>query len=321
MRQRLGKGSLSKMPTASERRTLIVGSTVVAGLIGYVDYITGPSVSLTLFYLAPVVGCAWLTGAGGAIIVALVAGLASLASDLLLPGLRQPETLVWNSMSRTVVLLIAAVIVNRVREDRQLLRSIDAQKTRSLQLLERGLTGPATEMLELLDHWDGGLEQLRSMLRPRAETIRFLARDFTEMIQLQRGRPAINRSRFDLLALVDELRAAEMAERRVTFVGPADRVYVLGDEARVRQSLAALVGLLSRGEELFLSLARHDRDAELTISSDSARAQSDEHAVAEQISLSLELAELMFATQGGSLKVLRNPITRSLRMTASLPLA
>jgi hypothetical protein len=39
------------------------------------------------------------------------------------------------------------------------------------------------------------------------------------------------------------------------------------------------------------------------------------------MSLSIELAELMFATQGGSLKVLRNPITRKLRMTASLPLA
>ena len=103
--------------------------------------------------------------------VALVAGIGSLVSDLLLPGARAGTTLYWNTLSRTLVLIIAAVVVNRVRDDRRLVQSMDAQKSRSLQLLDRGLTGPAREMLELLDHWDGGLDQLRAMLRPRAETI------------------------------------------------------------------------------------------------------------------------------------------------------
>ena len=290
-------------------------------MIGYLDYVTGPSVGLTLFYLGPVVGAAWFGGAGAGLAVALVAGIGSLVSDLLLPGARAGTTLYWNTLSRTLVLIIAAVVVNRVRDDRRLVQSMDAQKSRSLQLLDRGLTGPAREMLELLDHWDGGLDQLRAMLRPRAETISFLARDFSEMIQLQRGQPTVKRSKFDLLALVDAVRAAEMRERRVTFVGPADRVFVLGDEARVRQSLGSLVGLVNRSEELFLSLARRDKAAELTIASDSAPQPSDPGALAEEMSLSIELAELMFATQGGSLKVLRNPITRRLRVTASLPLA
>ena len=309
------------MRWASERRTLFVGWAALAGLIGYLDYVTGPSVSLTLFYLVPVVGAAWFGGASAGLAVALVAGIGSLLSDLLLPGARTGTALYWNALSRTLVLIIAAVVVNRVREDRRLVISLDAQKSRSLQLLDRGLTGPANEMLELLDHWDGGIEQLRAMLRPRAETISFLARDFSEMIQLQRGQPNVKRSRFDLLALVDGVRAAEMRERRVTFVGPADRVFVLGDEARVRQSLGSLVSLVSRTEELFLSLSRRDNAAELTIAADSAPHPSDSETLAEEMSLSIELAELMFETQGGSLKVLRNPITRRLRMTASLPLA
>ena len=309
------------MRRSSDQRTLIIGWAALAGLIGYLDYVTGPFVSLTLFYLGPVVGAAWFGGGGAGVAVALIAGIGSLASDLLLPGSRTGATLYWNALSRALVLLIAAVVVNRVREDRRLLHLMDRQKSRSLQLLDRGLAGPANEMLELLDHWDGGLDQLRTMLRPRAETISFLARDFSEMIQLQRGQPVVKRSKFDLLALIDAVRAAEMRERRVTFVGPADRVFVFGDEARVRQSLGSLIGLVSRSEELFLSLARRDKAAELTIASDSAPAPSDPAALAEEMSLSIELAELIFATQGGSLKVLRNPITRKLRMTASLPLA
>lgn len=309
------------MPSPSERRTLVVGWAALAALIGYLDYVTGPFVSLTLFYLAPVVGGAWFAGAGAGVAVAIVAGVGSLVSDLLLASANTGATLYWNTASRTLVLVIAAVVVNRVHEDRRLLQSMDAQRSRSLQLLDRGLSGPAKEMLELLDHWDGGLDQLRAMLRPRAETISFLARDFTEMIQLQRGRPTIKRSKFDFLALIDELRAAEMRERRVTFVGPSDRLFVLADEARVRQSLAALVALVSRSEELFLSLARRDRTAELTIASDTARSPNDFHAAADEMSLSIELAELMLATQGGSLEVLRNPMTRKLRMTARLPLA
>lgn len=299
----------------------MIGWAALAGLIGYLDYITGPFVSLTLFYLAPVVGAAWSGGAAAGLIVALVAGAASLVADLLIPGTRVGATLYWNVLSRTLVLLIAAVVVNRVREDRRLVRSMDAQKSRSLQLLDRGLAGPAKEMLDLLDHWDGGVDQLRAMLRPRAETISYLARDFSEMIQLQRDQPAVKRSKFDLLALIDALRAQEMRERRVTFVGPADRIFVYGDEARVRQSLGSLVSLIGRSEEIFLSLARRDQAAELTIASDSVPTTDDPGALAEEMSLSIELAELMFATQGGSLKVLRNPITRRLRMTASLPLA
>jgi len=299
---------------------LVVGWGALAALIGFLDYVTGPFVSLTLFYLGPVVGAAWFGGASAGVTVALVAGVGSLISDLLIANANSGPTLYWNTASRTLVLIIAAVVVNRVREDRRLLQSMDAQRSRSLQLLDRGLSGPAKEMLELLDHWDGGLDQLRAMLRPRAETIGYLARDFTEMIQLQRGRPAVRRGTFDFLALIDELRAAEMRERRVTFVGPGERIIVIGDEARVRQSLAALVAV-SRGEELSLSLALRKETAELTIASDTIQTANEVPAAADDISLSIELAELMFATQGGGLEVLRNPITRKLRMTARLPLA
>ena len=41
----------------------------------------------------------------------------------------------------------------------------------------------------------------------------------------------------------------------------------------------------------------------------------------DELGMSVELAQLLFAAQGGSVRLARNPLTRSLRVTARLPLA
>lgn len=302
-------------------RAEVAGWALLAVLIGYLDFVTGPFVSMTLFYLAPVVGGAWFAGRNAGVLVALVAGVVSLLSDLLLASPSTGATLYWNTASRTIVLLIAAVVVDRVRADRSTLEAMDAQRTRSLQLLDRGLAAPAKELLELADHWDGSVEQLRAMLRPRADTIGFLARDFSEMILLQRERLAANPSKLDLLGLVESVRAEEQRQRRVTLVAPSDRVLVIADGARVRQSIRSLLELLGRADDVSLSLTRQQKVAELVISSDNTQGSAHPDAQSQdEASLSVELARLIFESQGGSLEVLRNPITRSVRATARLPL-
>jgi hypothetical protein len=293
----------------------------LAALIGYLDYLTGPYVSLTLFYLAPVVGAAWFVGRRAGLLVAVAAGLVSLVADLLLATGNTGAILYWNTASRTLVLSIAAVVVHRIREDRRALEASDAQRSHSLQLLDRGLTGPAREALELLEHWDGSIDQLRAMLRPRLETMGFLARDFTEMIRLQRGQVPVHRTKLDLLALVEELRTEQMQKTPVALVGPAERLMVIADPSRLRQSIAAMLALAGQGDELFLSLSRRDKVAEVRISSDGGAWANDAAANQEEASLSVELARLLLVAQGGTLDVLRNPLTRRLRAVARVPLA
>lgn len=291
-----------------------------AGGIGYLDYVTGPFVSLTLFYLAPVVGAAWFAGRTAGWIVALVAGLVSLTSDLLLATGSNGSVLYWNTTSRTLVLAIAAFAVDRLHKDRLALEASDAQRARSLQLLDRGLTDPTREALELLDHWDGSLDQLRRMLRPRLEMMAFLARDFTEMVRLQRGKVPVHRSKVDLVALIEELRKEQVRERQVTLVGPSERVTVFADAARLRQSVAAMLALVGSRDDLFMSVTRQEGAAQLVISSDGTpAANSPRPEGADEVSLSVELARLLLQSQGGSLEVLRNPLTRSLRAVARLP--
>jgi hypothetical protein len=72
----LGNDRLVKK-SRSVGRAEVAGWAQLAVLIGYLDYVTGPFVSMTLFYLAPVVGAAWFAGRGAGVLVALVAGLAS----------------------------------------------------------------------------------------------------------------------------------------------------------------------------------------------------------------------------------------------------
>src|SRR5205085_1126305 len=50
---------------------LLVGGLVLVGLVGLFDYLTGPYLSFSLFYLLPVIVCAWWGGFPHGIFVAL----------------------------------------------------------------------------------------------------------------------------------------------------------------------------------------------------------------------------------------------------------
>ena len=293
---------------------------LLAVLVGILDYATGPFISLTLFYLLPVAGAAWFAGQRAGFIVAVTAGVAAVISDVLVQTPVTGGTLVWNSLSRVLVLAIAAAVVSRLRTERDRLEGLDAQRSHSLALLDRGLAEPARQMLELLEHWNGGLDELRAMLRPRAETIAFLARDFAEIVRLQRGQFPLHRTEIDLVALVEELRAERKGE--LQFLTPTEPVRVYADRARVRQGLASLLALIGGTDEGSVSLGRQAKTVEVVISAKDVR-RRDERADddPEKVALTVDLARQLFAAQGGTLDVSHNPLTRSLRVTARFPLA
>jgi hypothetical protein len=294
----------------------------LALLIGYLDYITGPNVSLTLLYLLPVVSAAWLTGHRAGMTVALVAGITSLV-DVTFGSETSSAVLIWNTVSRTVILAVAAVAVARIRTDRQQLVVQDVQRARSLQLLDRGLTDPARHLVELATHWDGSTDELKKLVRRSADEIAFLARDFSAMIRLQSGDLPLQPASFDFVELIDELRTEQASvDRRILITGPAGPLRVMGDRARIRQSLDALVSERAAGDELSLLLDKKGDSAELVITSGDYRPTTGANAgEKDDLGISAELAQLLFAAQGGSVKLARNPLTRSLRVTARLPLA
>src|SRR4051812_22798687 len=287
-------------------------------LIGALDYLTGPSISMTLFYLAPVVVAGWTVGQRRALAFALLAGGVSLIDAVY--GTRGLE-FVWNVVSRTVVLTIAAFAMARIRSDRERLLVQDAQRTRALQLLDLGLTAPARELNELVDRPEADVTDLKSQVRRLANEMVFLARDFSAVVRLQSSALPLTPSVFDLVALTDELRGEHGATRQIVMTGPADPLLVRGDRARTRQVLSALIAERPSGDELSLLVDRRDTHAEVLISSGSYKPVATVGARDDNLGLSVELAQLLFTAQGGSVQLTRNPLTRSLRISARLPLA
>jgi hypothetical protein len=299
----------------------LIGWGAFAFAIGYIDYVTGPFFSLTLFYLLPVAGAAWMNGRSVGIVVVLAAGTASLASDILLLPQLSNVPLFWNTGSRTVLLLIAAVAIDLIRRDRDRLRLVDGQRARSLQLLDQGLAAPAHAIAELVDRWDGSLEGLKQMLRPRADEIGFLARDFATMVRLQSGDLPLSRAAFDLTELIDELRAEHLGSRTITVVRPSAPLRVVGDRARARQALSGLVALLGERDDVSVRLASRQHAGEVQFSSAGRSGVVPAGTAREDIGLAVELAQMLFSVQGGSVEFVRNPMTRTSRITARLPLA
>src|SRR5687767_4185595 len=54
----------------------LAGGLVLVALVALLDYATGPQLSFSLFYLAPVLGCAWWGGFPQGVLVALVGSVA-----------------------------------------------------------------------------------------------------------------------------------------------------------------------------------------------------------------------------------------------------
>lgn len=98
------------------RHTIIVSNIVLVILIGTVDYLTGPNISLSLFYLLPVAITAWFTGKSYGVMVSFISASAWVAADV---SSGHPyaywEIPVWNSVMRLGIFLIVAYSMANIK--------------------------------------------------------------------------------------------------------------------------------------------------------------------------------------------------------------
>ena len=99
-------------------RTLAAAGIVGAlAAVGYLDFVTGPFVSLAILYVILVLAAAWWLGRGPALLAGLTAGVAWFEAELF--GRHEPRAdLIWNAGTRLVRLLAMAAMVVRIRGDR-----------------------------------------------------------------------------------------------------------------------------------------------------------------------------------------------------------
>jgi len=140
-----------------------IATLVVAGLalIGLINYSAGPWLSFALFYVIPVLGAAWWLGRGPALLAGLTAGIAWFEAEAWSHRGEPTRDLLWNSMSRLVMLIAMAAMVVRIREDRQRLKQMNARLTELLTGAEKlARTDPLT-----------GLPNRRAFLERLAEEL------------------------------------------------------------------------------------------------------------------------------------------------------
>lgn len=85
--------------------------------VGVVDYLTGPEISFSLFYLVPVAVCAWVSGTWGAIAASSLAALAWLSAEVASSRIATNLFVyTWNFAVRLLFLLLVALLLARLRD-------------------------------------------------------------------------------------------------------------------------------------------------------------------------------------------------------------
>jgi len=129
------------MKFAAWQVALLVACVIVIGII---DWLTGPDVGFSLFYLAPITWAAWYEDRTTALALALLAAAFWLGADAAWHGIN-PVTL-WNSFTRLGIYVAIAWLLARVRFDQRRLQDLNQllqQKLEEEQQLARtdSLTG------------------------------------------------------------------------------------------------------------------------------------------------------------------------------------
>jgi PAS domain S-box-containing protein len=111
-----------------------LGAMLLAMLVGLIDWLTTPQVSLALFYLGPIALAVWYAGRVGGFAMALFCGLVWLTADLTGDVVFQESWVPYfNGCIRTAVFVIVAALVVRMRELTAHLEHRVKQRTQELE--------------------------------------------------------------------------------------------------------------------------------------------------------------------------------------------
>jgi diguanylate cyclase (GGDEF)-like protein len=110
---------------------LFTAAVVIITLIGWCDYITGPAIAFSLFYLVPVAVCGWWAGERLAVLAGLWAALIWLLADIPFRLSEMPIPL-WNGATRVAIFVAVAMLTARVRRNTRELEGLNTRLERLL---------------------------------------------------------------------------------------------------------------------------------------------------------------------------------------------
>jgi len=109
-------------------------------VLGFLDYLSGPMVSISVLYLIPITLVTWNVGRNSGIVLAVMSALVWLAADLMWPVTHVHAAVpYWNAVMRCGLFLILVLLVSQLRTANERLHQTVAEKTANLavELAER----------------------------------------------------------------------------------------------------------------------------------------------------------------------------------------
>jgi diguanylate cyclase (GGDEF)-like protein len=117
------------MTTPRWSQTVLLAICVI--VIGAADYLSGPDIGFSLFYLLPIVYGSWHGERGLGIGLALLAAAFWLAADVAWAGVTIVS--MWNGFTRLGIYVSMAWLIGRVRDDERELRALNARLQEHLE--------------------------------------------------------------------------------------------------------------------------------------------------------------------------------------------
>lgn len=136
-------------------------------VLGYVDAITGPELSLAFCYLVPVILATWFIGRGAGFLLSVAsAGTWLVAERYGAAAYAHPWVAYWNATIRLAFFLLAASMLARFKELRDHLHAMVEARTQTLRRLAAQLSeAEDAERRRLAHDVHDGFSQMLSMLK------------------------------------------------------------------------------------------------------------------------------------------------------------
>jgi signal transduction histidine kinase len=134
---------MTKTKFKDKKLEIFVLNTILVGLLGYFDYVTGVEVSFAIFYLIPISIAAWYLGRNVAVLFAVASASLWLYNELR-AGLIYSSTAIpyWNALVRFGFFIIVVFLMNLIHKLNHSLEDRIDERTADLtrEILERKKT-------------------------------------------------------------------------------------------------------------------------------------------------------------------------------------
>jgi hypothetical protein len=108
----MGGGTLGRWPKSA----IAALAVMLVAALGIADHITGPEISISILYLAPVLLASWYVGRRAGVGLAVLSALTWLIADITSgASYKQPAIRYWNAVSLFGFFLIVALMFSKLR--------------------------------------------------------------------------------------------------------------------------------------------------------------------------------------------------------------